>query len=204
MEKQALGMVETKGLVGSIEAADAMVKAANVHLIGKEHVGGGLVTVMVRGDVGAVKAAVEAGGAAAKRVGELISVHVIPRPHDDVEGILPKTVRRRKPMLKGISPLLSPELLKILAEMGHGDELVIGDANFPAQSMGQRCVRQDGHGGVELLDAILSLLPLDTFVDAPVTLMQVVPGTVDGDPPVWEKFQATVEKHQPRYETGTD
>ena len=90
MEKQALGMVETKGLVGSIEAADAMVKAANVHLIGKVHVGGGLVTVMVRGDVGAVKASVEAGGAAAKRVGELISVHVIPRPHEDVEMILPK------------------------------------------------------------------------------------------------------------------
>ena len=90
MEKQALGMVETKGLVGSIEAADAMVKAANVHLIGKVHVGGGLVTVMVRGDVGAVKAYVEAGGAAAKRVGELVSVHVIPRPHDDVEAILPK------------------------------------------------------------------------------------------------------------------
>ena len=87
--KEALGMIETRGLVGSIEAADAMVKAANVHLIGKVHVGGGLVTVMVRGDVGAVKAAVEAGGAAAKRVGELISVHVIPRPHDDVEAILP-------------------------------------------------------------------------------------------------------------------
>ena len=90
MEKQALGMVETQGLVGSIEAADAMVKAANVHLIGKVHVGGGLVTVMVRGDVGAVKASVEAGGAAAKRVGELVSVHVIPRPHEDVEAILPK------------------------------------------------------------------------------------------------------------------
>ena len=87
--KEALGMIETRGLVGSIEAADAMVKAANVHLIGKEHIGGGLVTVMVRGDVGAVKAAVEAGGAAAKRVGELISVHVIPRPHGDVEEILP-------------------------------------------------------------------------------------------------------------------
>ncbi len=87
--QEALGMIETRGLVGSIEAADAMVKAANVHLIGKEHVGGGLVTVMVRGDVGAVKAAVEAGGAAAKRVGELISVHVIPRPHGDVEAVLP-------------------------------------------------------------------------------------------------------------------
>ena len=90
MELQALGMIETRGLVGAIEAADAMVKAANVHLIGKERVGGGLVTVMVRGDVGAVKAAVEAGGAAAKRVGELVSVHVIPRPHEEVEAILPQ------------------------------------------------------------------------------------------------------------------
>ena len=85
----ALGMVETKGLVGSIEAADAMVKAANVKLIGKVHVGGGLVTVMVRGDVGAVKAATDAGAAAASRMGELLSVHVIPRPHEDVEHILP-------------------------------------------------------------------------------------------------------------------
>ena len=87
---QALGMVETKGLVGSIEAADAMVKAANVRLIGKVHVGGGLVTVMVRGDVGAVKSATDAGAAAASRVGELVSVHVIPRPHSEVEFILPK------------------------------------------------------------------------------------------------------------------
>ncbi|MDY5807322.1 MAG: BMC domain-containing protein [Lachnospira sp.] len=86
---QALGMIETKGLVGSIEAADAMVKAANVTLVGKEHIGGGLVTVMVRGDVGAVKAATEAGGAAADRVGELLSIHVIPRPHAEVESILP-------------------------------------------------------------------------------------------------------------------
>lgn len=86
----ALGMIETKGLIGSIEAADAMVKAANVELIGKERVGGGLVTVMVRGDVGAVKAATDAGAAAAQRVGELISVHVIPRPHMEVEEILPK------------------------------------------------------------------------------------------------------------------
>ena len=89
MEKLALGMVETKGLIGSIEAADAMVKAANVALIGKEKIGSGLVTVMVRGDVGAVKASVDAGAAAAKRVGELYGVHVIPRPHDDVEMILP-------------------------------------------------------------------------------------------------------------------
>ena len=88
-EKIALGMVETKGLVGSVEAADAMVKAADVTLIGKVHVGGGLVTVMVRGEVGAVKAAVDAGAAAAQRVGNLISQHVIPRPHGEVEGILP-------------------------------------------------------------------------------------------------------------------
>ncbi len=87
----ALGMVETKGLIGSIEAADAMVKAANVTLIGSEYVGGGYVTVMVRGDVGAVKAATDAGAAAAKRVGELVSVHVIPRPHSDVEMILPQS-----------------------------------------------------------------------------------------------------------------
>jgi len=87
----ALGMVETRGLVGAIEAADAMVKAANVILIGSEYVGGGYVTVMVRGDVGAVKAATDAGAAAAKRVGELVSVHVIPRPHSDVEMILPKS-----------------------------------------------------------------------------------------------------------------
>ena len=91
MKYDALGMVETKGLVGSIEAADAMVKAANVYLIGKEYVGGGLVTVMVRGDVGAVKAATDAGAAAAQRVGELVSVHVIPRPHSEVEVILPSS-----------------------------------------------------------------------------------------------------------------
>ncbi len=91
MIKEALGMVETKGLVGAIEAADAMVKAANVRMIGKEKIGSGLITVMVKGDVGAVKAAVDAGAAAAKRVGELYSVHVIPRPHDDVEGLLPSS-----------------------------------------------------------------------------------------------------------------
>jgi len=83
-------MVETKGLVGAVEAADAMVKAANVTLLGSEYIGGGYVTVMVRGDVGAVKAATDAGAAAAKRVGELVSVHVIPRPHSEVEMILPK------------------------------------------------------------------------------------------------------------------
>ena len=86
----ALGMIETKGLVAAIEAADAMVKAANVTLVGKEQVGGGLVAVLVRGDVGAVKAATDAGAAAAERVGELITVHVIPRPHTEIESILPQ------------------------------------------------------------------------------------------------------------------
>lgn len=85
----ALGLIETKGLVGAIEAADAMVKAANVRLIGKEQIGGGYVTVMVKGDVGAVKAATDAGAAAARRVGELVSVHVIPRPHDELNKIIP-------------------------------------------------------------------------------------------------------------------
>ena len=90
MAQDALGLVETKGLIGAIEAADAMVKAANVVLIGQEMIGAGYVTVLVRGDVGAVKAATEAGAAAARRVGELVAVHVIPRPHAEVERILPK------------------------------------------------------------------------------------------------------------------
>ena len=90
MGLEALGMVETRGLVAAIEAADAMVKAANVELIGTEKIGSGLVSVMVRGDVGAVKAATEAGSSAASKLGELVAVHVIPRPHGDVEKILPK------------------------------------------------------------------------------------------------------------------
>ena len=89
MSQEALGLVETIGLIGSVEAADAMVKAANVTLIGKEQIGGGYVTVLVRGDVGATQAAVDAGAEAAARVGELVSSHVIPRPHPDVEKILP-------------------------------------------------------------------------------------------------------------------
>ncbi|HYE78592.1 MAG TPA: BMC domain-containing protein [bacterium] len=89
----ALGLVETKGLIAAVEAADAMLKAARVTLVGKEKIGGGFVTVMVRGDVGAVRAATDAGAAAADRVGQLISVHVIPRPHDDVETILPNNVQ---------------------------------------------------------------------------------------------------------------
>lgn len=99
-------------------------------------------------------------------------------------------------MLKNINPIISPQLLKILAEMGHGDELVIGDANFAAQSLGRQCVRADGHSAVELVDAILDLLPLDTFVDSPVILMQPAPGVLSGDPPVWEKYRKVVDAHQ--------
>ena len=91
MASEALGMIETRGLIGSVEAADAMVKAANVVLVGKEYIGTGYVTVLFRGDVGAVKAATDAGASAARRVGELVSVHVIPRPHTEVERILPKS-----------------------------------------------------------------------------------------------------------------
>lgn len=90
----ALGLIETRGLVGAIEAADAMVKAANVVLLGREQIGGGLVTVMVRGDVGAVKAATDAGAVAANKIGEVVSVHVIPRPHDEVEAILTRLAPR--------------------------------------------------------------------------------------------------------------
>ena len=88
-QREALGMVETKGFIGSVEAADAMVKAANVTLVGSEYIGAGFVTVLVRGDVGAVKASTDAGAAAARRVGELVSVHVIPRPHANLEDALP-------------------------------------------------------------------------------------------------------------------
>lgn len=90
MSLEALGMIETKGFTSAVEASDAMLKAANVQLIGKEYIGAGFVTIFVRGDVGAVKAATDAGAAAARRVGELISVHVIPRPHQEVERVLPK------------------------------------------------------------------------------------------------------------------
>ncbi len=90
MSREALGMVETRGLIGAIEAADAMTKSANVQMIGYEKIGYGLITVMVRGDVGAVKAATDAGAMAAQAVGEVVSVHVIPRPHEDVERLLPK------------------------------------------------------------------------------------------------------------------
>jgi ethanolamine utilization protein EutM len=101
MSMEALGMVETKGFVGAVEAADAMVKAANVQLVGKEYIGAGYVTVFVRGDVGAVKAATDAGAAAARRVGELISVHVIPRPHIEVERVIPQNGYRAGSRLEG-------------------------------------------------------------------------------------------------------
>jgi ethanolamine utilization protein EutM len=98
MPFEALGMIETKGLIGAVEAADAIVKTANVVLVGKEYIGAGYVTVMVRGDVGAVKAATDAGAAAARRVGELVSVHVILRPHTEVEKILP--VEQARPTIR--------------------------------------------------------------------------------------------------------
>jgi ethanolamine utilization protein EutM len=104
MSMEALGMVETKGFVGAVEAADAMVKAANVQLVGKEYIGAGYVTVFVRGDVGAVKAATDAGAAAARRVGELISVHVIPRPHLEVERVIPQNGYRAGSRLEGGDP----------------------------------------------------------------------------------------------------
>ena len=100
-------------------------------------------------------------------------------------------------MLKGIPPILSPELLKILMEMGHGDELVLADGNFPAAAMAKRLVRADGHGVPELLDAILALFPLDSFVDCPVALMQVVPGSDCETPPIWAKYESVIKQHEP-------
>lgn len=97
-------------------------------------------------------------------------------------------------MLKGIPSILSPELLKILMEMGHGDELVIGDGNFPAQSMGQRVVRLDGHGVPEILEAIMAFYPLDQFVERPVALMDA-PAS-DPRPPIWEKYEKIIKKHE--------
>lgn len=99
-------------------------------------------------------------------------------------------------MLKGIPSILSPELLKILMEMGHGDELVIGDGNFPAASMAQRLIRLDGHGVPEILDAIMKLYPLDQYVEEPVALMAVVPGD-DVKPTIWEKYKEIISKYDP-------
>ena len=100
VQNTALGLIETRGLVAAIEAADAMVKAATVSLVATEYVGGGLVTVLVRGDVGAVKAATDAGAASASRLGELVSVHVIPRPHAEVDAILPSSTTSTRPSAK--------------------------------------------------------------------------------------------------------
>ena len=105
-------------------------------------------------------------------------------------------------MLKGIPAILSPELLKILMEMGHGDELVIGDGNFPAASCAQRLVRLDGHGAAEVLDAILQLFPLDSYVETPVELMQVMPGDPVGAPPIWETYREIVARHEPGAKFG--
>ena len=106
-------------------------------------------------------------------------------------------------MLKNIPPILSPELLKTLCEMGHSDRIVIADGNFPAESMGKNCkvIRADGHGVPELLDAILTLFPLDTYVDKPVSLMQVMAGD-DAETPIWEDYKRIVAKHDPRGESS--
>lgn len=104
-------------------------------------------------------------------------------------------------MLKGIPSILSPELLKILMEMGHGDTIVIGDGNFPAASIASRLVRLDGHGVPEVLDAILQLFPLDAYVEAPVSLMEVMPG----DPvetPIWDEYAAIIKRHEPDAKIG--
>lgn len=99
-------------------------------------------------------------------------------------------------MLKGIPSILSPELLKTIAAMGHGDEIVIGDGNFPADSVNNRCVRADGHKVTDIVDAILKLFPLDIFAEYPVTLMSTTPGTIDGDPPIWAKLEDIVNQNQ--------
>lgn len=102
-------------------------------------------------------------------------------------------------MLKGISPLISPALLKVLCEMGHGDELVIADGNFPCESVGKNAIviRADGHGVPELLDAILKLIPLDAYVEKPVALMDVVPGDTCPTPEIWDVYRQILQKHEP-------
>lgn len=104
-------------------------------------------------------------------------------------------------MLKGISPVISPDLLKALAEMGHGDELVIADGNFPCQSVGKNAVvvRADGHGVPEILDAVLKLIPLDTYTEKPVALMEVVPGDTCGTPEIWGAYEDILNKYEPEH-----
>lgn len=104
-------------------------------------------------------------------------------------------------MLKGISPIISPELLKALAQMGHGDELIIADGNFPCHSVGKNAIviRADGHGVPELLDAIMELIPLDTYTEKPVGLMEVVPGDTCGTPEIWQAYEEILAKHEPEH-----
>ncbi len=104
-------------------------------------------------------------------------------------------------MLKGISPIISPELLKALAEMGHGDELVIADGNFPCHSVGKNAtvIRADGHGVPEILDAVLQLIPLDTYTEKPVALMEVVPGDTCGTPEIWQIYEEILNKYEPEH-----
>lgn len=104
-------------------------------------------------------------------------------------------------MLKGISPIISPELLKALAEMGHGDELVIADGNFPCHSVGKNAavIRADGHGVPEILDAVLKLIPLDTYTEKPVALMEVVPGDTCGTPEIWQTYEEILNKYEPEH-----
>ena len=113
---QALGMIETKGLIAAIEASDAMTKAANVMLMGKEKVGGGIITVMITGDIGAVKAAVDAGAAAAEQVGHLVGVHVIPRPHDEIENILKKEVVEKEVVEETIEEVVE-EIIEVIPDI---------------------------------------------------------------------------------------
>ena len=104
-------------------------------------------------------------------------------------------------MLKNIPPVLSPELLKALCEMGHGDELVIADGNFPSHTVGKNAivVRADGHGVPELLDAVLQVIPLDTYVEKPVALMEVSPGDTCPTPPIWQTYRELLQKHEPEH-----
>lgn len=104
-------------------------------------------------------------------------------------------------MLKGIPPILSPELLKALCEMGHGDELVIADGNFPSESMGKNAVvvRADGHGAAEILDAVMQLIPLDAYVEKPVALMEIVPGDTCPTPEIWDDYKRILEKYEPKH-----
>ena len=104
-------------------------------------------------------------------------------------------------MLKGVPSILTPELLKIMMEMGHGDEIVIGDGNYPAASTAKRLVRLDGHGVCEILDAMLKFMPLDTYVDEPVFLMEKTPGD-DADTSIWNQYRVIVDKHQPDVKIG--